>query len=50
MKYKCFDCKKDIKSVEKHCEECGVTLCESCYENGERGFCEECEYEFDGMC
>ena len=48
--YKCFDCKKDIKSVEKHCEECGVTLCEACYENGERGLCEECEYEFDGMC
>ena len=43
---KCFDCEKEIKSVEKHCEKCGVTLCESCYENGERGICEECEYEF----
>ena len=47
---KCTDCEKDIKSVEKYCEECGVMLCESCYENGERGICEECEYEFDGMC
>ena len=50
VRCECFDCEKEIKSVEKHCEECGVTLCESCYENRERGICEECEYEFDGMC
>ena len=31
MLMKCTDCEKDIKSVEKHCEECGVMLCESCY-------------------
>lgn len=47
---KCFDCKKEIKNVEKHCKECGVTLCESCYKNGEIGICIECEYEFDEMC
>ena len=33
----CFNCNKEIKSVVNHCEECGVTLCETCYENGERG-------------
>ena len=47
---KCFDCGSEIKSVEKYCEECKVSLCKSCYENGERGICEECECEFDGMC
>ena len=55
---KCADCGKDIKSVEKHCEECGVMLCESCYENREVMLCRDCgreitKFEFDdnrGLC
>lgn len=49
-KIKCVDCKKDIKSVKQYCNECGVLLCKSCFENGEKGLCKECEYENDGMC
>lgn len=43
VRCECFDCEKEIKSVEKHCEECGIIfypeeainegMCEDCYDD-----------------